>query len=198
MTPSESTSLGPRGLAIYIVLHVIFIVFVLVICQYYVLIQLGVSVAYVNVLYAGVSFIFGYDSFFRANVRITGAFAIGLIVGIIAVMCMSVVVSILFDQSIFPDQRQKADFAETVLTIMFGYAAGNATANLIRYHFTDPTFPKTTFESIGALVAAVRTLRGSTLMHRIRSTETIVRALVALTLAVGALLLAIRKLIFFL
>jgi hypothetical protein len=158
--------------------------------------QLNIWFGYFNIVCAVIALPFGYDLFFRTGVRVAGSFFIGLVVGVLASAGMSVVVSAIFNQGIFPDLRQSEDFVETTITIMLAYATGNATANLVSYLWLDATSQKSTLESIRAIILAVRARRGAPIAHQIRSLEGIIKALVAVVLAVGTLLVAIRELLF--
>src|SRR5262249_24852779 len=99
-------------------------------------------------------------------------------------------------QEFFPDQRQVQDFAETSVAIMLAYGSGNATANFISYLLPNIPLNRTAGDSDRAVwLLLVRLERGPSIAGQINSIDATVKAMVALVVTVGTLLVAIKKLL---
>jgi hypothetical protein len=169
----------------------------ILICAHYILeLQFDLGFTYINIVYAVITFPCGYSSFFRTQARLSGALLIGFIVGVVATACMTAIVSLVFHQEFFPDQRQVQDFAETSVAIMLAYGSGNATANFISYLLPNLSPDRTAGDSVRAIwLHLVRLERGRSIAGQINSIDATVKAMVALVMTVGTLLVAIKKLL---
>jgi len=181
-----------NALSRYVVLPIL----VLVITHYilFFVLEVSISSVYVTLIYGSVAFLFGYDLRCRAYKHVAIACGFGLVVGVIAVTGMSASILVLLNQPFFPDKRHIQDFVETSMAIMLAYAAGNATADFILRLLPDTGEHKSCATSIRALMALAR--GEQTVTQRLLSIEAAIKALTAVVLAVGALLLALKALIF--
>jgi hypothetical protein len=177
--------------------HYMLLPILLLIVAHYILFflfQLNILSVYMTLIYCTIAFPFGYDLCSRTRNHVAVACAVGLVVGVAAVTGMSAVVFLLLDQGFFPDKRQVQDFIETLMAIMLAYAAGSATANFVHQLLPDTAGYKSFADSIRAIIALAHGGPGVT--ERLLSLEAAIKALVAVVLAVGTLLVAVRKLIF--
>ena len=170
----------------------------LLIIAHYVLLflfQLDILSIYMNLIYSTVALPFGYALFNRTRCHIAVACLAGLVVGVAAVTGMSAVVFLLLHQEFFPDKRHIQDFVEASVAIMLAYAAGSAIASLVHQLLPEMAVHRTFAESIRGLIALARGGPGHTIADRLLSLEAAIKALVAVALAVGTLVVAIKKLI---
>ena len=173
----------------------IFLPILLLLVTHYIsffVLQLNIAPVFVTLIFAAVAFPFGYDLSIRTGNHVAVAFALGLIVGVAAATGMSTVVLLLLDQGFFPDKRQIQDFIEISIAIMLAYAAGNAMGDFILQLLPDGADPRTVIGSIRAVIALAH---GRSLTDRAVSLEAAIKALTAVVLALGALVVPIRKLI---
>jgi hypothetical protein len=192
---THAATLQPGSWLKFLSRYTFFPILLLIITHYILLfvLQLDITPISMNLIYCAVAFPFGYNLFSRTRNRVGVASALGLLTGIAAVTGMSTMVFVLLHQSFFPDERQIQEFIETSMAIMLAYASGNATANFIHQVLPD----NMSFTNFGpAIVALVRGKSGQTLAERLGSLEAVIKALVAVVLAFGTLLVAVRKLIF--
>jgi hypothetical protein len=168
----------------------------LVVIHFLYALQMGASLQKLIFVYLVVAVAFGYDLRFRVGAVSWYAPMIAASVGILATMAMSLIVSVLYDQAIFPDhdQQQLIDFGEIFGSITLGYWAGYGLGTHIALSISAGT-ATTTAASIHDAVHRARLKPLPAIAKTVRSLEGIVKALVALVLAIGTLAVAIKKLL---
>jgi hypothetical protein len=168
----------------YLLNHVLLVVFLLMISHYVMIFFVSLPPIAMNVVYMAIAFPFGYDLFARTNVGLGIILILGLLVGVLAVTGMSTVLA---------GTRARQDLAETTVAIMLAYVAGSAVANFLRQ-----VLPAQAHNSFGGIIGDIITFAGGMeserLAVKIQSIERTVRAFIALVVAVGALIIAVKGL----
>jgi hypothetical protein len=190
-----AASLPPtRGLILAIAARYVFLPIIILLASSYLIffvVELKVSPIVVILIFCAIVFPFGFGLHLRSNCGVVIACALGLLVGLSAVTAMSTLLFVMLGQEFFPDKRQIQDFFETSFAIMLAYAAGSATAD-----FTEQVFPDAAHSTFSEFARRVIELSrgGASLTDRLRSLESVIKALVAIVLAFGALVVAVKKL----
>src|SRR5262245_5040406 len=109
----------------------VLVVITLVIIHYVLVLRLNAPAHYALFAYAIPSFAYGYDLRFRVGIDPFWVALLALMVGIVGTVAMSVVVTVMFDQPIFPDQAQILDFIETCTVIALAYWIGYSVATYL-------------------------------------------------------------------
>jgi hypothetical protein len=194
--PVEYADVGdPFRWVPYLLNHVLLVVFLLMISHYVMIFLVSLPPIAINVVYMAIAFPFGYDLFARTNVGLGIVLVLGLLVGMLAVTGMSTVLAVILDEPFLGSARARQDLAETTVAIMLAYVAGSAFANFLQQVLPAPSHDH---NSPGGIIKDVITfaagMESGRLADRVQSTTRIVRALIALIVAVGALIIAVKGL----
>ena len=177
----------------YLLNHVLLVVFLLMISHYVMIFFVSLPPIAMNVVYMAIAFPFGYDLFARTNVGLGIILILGLLVGVLAVTGMSTVLAVILDEPFLGSTRARQDLAETTVAIMLAYVAGSAVANFLRQ-----VLPAQAHNSFGGIIGDIITFAGGMEFERLavklESIERTVRAFIALVVAVGALIIAVKGL----
>jgi hypothetical protein len=146
-------------------------------------------------VYAFVSLTLGYGYWFQDRPSRTWALLVALVIAVASVTLMSVIVSVLFKQTLFPDGRQIQDFVEAIVLIGVGYLAGCSIASVVFDWIGNEGSDVTAWNSIIKAATRVTSKPMPPVTKGIRSLDGIAKALVALVLTVGTLLVAVKKLL---
>jgi hypothetical protein len=109
---------------------------------------------------------------------------------------MSLAVSWVFSQPVFPDRRQIQDFFETAFMIAFGFLAGCSIASLVLDQIGHSQLQLGPTASIFRMLSRAARTPIAPVAKGIRSIDGIAKAMLALALTATALIVAAKKLFF--